>query len=115
VPDRPFPAPVAACHKGADRRGVIEAGNLEGHWPARPCGHREPYASADAGIHWPVKLALFESGTRGELFDPCCKGIRVELDRSTPADWVGQTSGLFEPPPEALRRHVMAAKKPACA
>lgn len=35
----------------------------------------------------------------------------VELDRSTLADWVGRTSQLFEPLVEALRRHVMNAKK----
>jgi len=35
----------------------------------------------------------------------------VELDRSTLADWVGQTSGLLEPLVEALRRHVMSAEK----
>jgi transposase len=35
----------------------------------------------------------------------------VELDRSTLADWVSGTSQLFEPLVEALRRHVMAAKK----
>lgn len=35
----------------------------------------------------------------------------VELDRSTLADWVGQTSMLLEPLVEALRRHVMSASK----
>ena len=35
----------------------------------------------------------------------------VELDRATLADWVGQTSRLFEPLVEALRRHVMSAEK----
>jgi transposase len=35
----------------------------------------------------------------------------VELDRSTLADWVCDTSALFEPLVEALRRHVMAAEK----
>jgi transposase len=35
----------------------------------------------------------------------------VELDRSTLADWVGGTSRLFEPLLEALRRHVMSARK----
>lgn len=35
----------------------------------------------------------------------------VELDRATLADWVGQTSMLFEPLVEALRRHVMSASK----
>ena len=35
----------------------------------------------------------------------------VELDRSTLADWVGETSRLFDPLLEALRRHVMSAQK----
>ncbi|HEV2400822.1 MAG TPA: IS66 family transposase [Candidatus Sulfotelmatobacter sp.] len=35
----------------------------------------------------------------------------VELDRSTLADWVGQTSALLQPLVEALRRHVMSAEK----
>jgi len=35
----------------------------------------------------------------------------VELDRSTLADWVGQTSALLEPLVEVLRRHVMSAEK----
>jgi Transposase and inactivated derivatives len=35
----------------------------------------------------------------------------VELDRATLADWVGQTSRLFEPLVQALRRHVMSAEK----
>jgi transposase len=35
----------------------------------------------------------------------------VELDRSTLADWVGETSRLFAPLLEALRRHVMSAQK----
>jgi transposase len=35
----------------------------------------------------------------------------VELDRATLADWVGQTSRLFEPLVEELRRHVMSAEK----
>ena len=35
----------------------------------------------------------------------------VELDRSTLADWVCETSALLEPLVEALRRHVMAAEK----
>ena len=35
----------------------------------------------------------------------------VELDRSTLADWVGETSRLFDPLLEALRRHVMNAQK----
>jgi transposase len=35
----------------------------------------------------------------------------VELDRATMADWVGQTSRLFEPLVAALRRHVMSAEK----
>jgi transposase len=35
----------------------------------------------------------------------------VELDRSTLADWVGQSGRLFEPLVEVLRRHVMSAKK----
>lgn len=35
----------------------------------------------------------------------------VELDRSTLAKWVGQTSRLLEPLLEALRRHVMSANK----
>jgi transposase len=35
----------------------------------------------------------------------------VELDRATLADWVGQTSRLFEPLVEVLRRHVMSAEK----
>jgi len=35
----------------------------------------------------------------------------VELDRATLADWVGQTSRLFEPLVAALRRHVMSAEK----
>lgn len=35
----------------------------------------------------------------------------VELDRATLADWVGQTSRLFAPLVEALRRHVMSAEK----
>ena len=35
----------------------------------------------------------------------------MELDRSTLADWVCETSQLFEPLVEALRRHVMAAQK----
>ena len=35
----------------------------------------------------------------------------VELERSTLADWVGGTSRLLEPLVEALRRHVMSARK----
>jgi transposase len=35
----------------------------------------------------------------------------VELTRSTLADWVGGTSRLLEPLVEALRRHVMSARK----
>jgi transposase len=35
----------------------------------------------------------------------------VELDRSTMAAWVGETSQLLEPLVGALRRHVMAAQK----
>jgi transposase len=35
----------------------------------------------------------------------------VDLDRSTLAKWVGQTSSLMEPLLEALRRHVMSASK----
>lgn len=35
----------------------------------------------------------------------------IELDRSTLADWVGQTSELLRPLVEALRRHVLAAEK----
>jgi transposase len=35
----------------------------------------------------------------------------VELERSTLADWVGQTSELLAPLVEALRRHVMSATK----
>jgi transposase len=35
----------------------------------------------------------------------------VELDRSTLADWVSQTSGLLGPLVEALRRHVMSGEK----
>ena len=35
----------------------------------------------------------------------------VELERSTLADWVGATSRLLEPLVEALRRHVMSARK----
>ena len=35
----------------------------------------------------------------------------VELDRATLADWVGQTSRLFEPLVQELRRHVMSAEK----
>src|SRR6516164_3171919 len=36
---------------------------------------------------------------------------RIELERSTLADWVGGTSALLEPLVEALRRYVMAAGK----
>lgn len=36
---------------------------------------------------------------------------RVELDRSTLAEWVGGSSRLLAPLVEALRRHVLAAKK----
>jgi len=36
---------------------------------------------------------------------------RVDLDRSTLAKWVGQTSCLLEPLVEALRRHVISANK----
>jgi transposase len=35
----------------------------------------------------------------------------VELDRATLADWVGQTSRLFEPLVAALRRHALSAEK----
>jgi transposase len=35
----------------------------------------------------------------------------VELERSTLADWVGSTSKLLEPLNEALRQHVMSARK----
>ncbi len=35
----------------------------------------------------------------------------VELERSTLADWVGGSSRLLEPLVEALRRHVMSARK----
>ncbi len=35
----------------------------------------------------------------------------VELDRSTLADWVGQTSSLLSPLAEALARHVLAGAK----
>ena len=35
----------------------------------------------------------------------------VELERSTLADWVGGTSRLLEPLVEALRRHVVSARK----
>ena len=35
----------------------------------------------------------------------------VELERSTLADWVGGSSRLLEPLAEALRRHVMSARK----
>ncbi len=35
----------------------------------------------------------------------------VELNRSTLADWVSQTSGLLQPLVEALRRHVMSGEK----
>jgi transposase len=35
----------------------------------------------------------------------------VELDRSTMAEWIGGCSRLLEPLVEALRRHVMSAKK----
>ena len=35
----------------------------------------------------------------------------VDLDRSTLADWVGQTSALLKPLVDALQRHVLAANK----
>ena len=36
---------------------------------------------------------------------------RVELDRSTLADWVGRAASLLEPLVEALRRDVMGSAK----
>ena len=38
----------------------------------------------------------------------------VELDRSTLADWVGQSVFLLDPLAEAIGRHVRAGRRAAC-
>ena len=55
------------------------------------------------------KVCVYLSAVISPVRDYAREG--VELDRSTLADWVGETSRLFDPLLEVLRRHVMNAQK----